>query len=91
MADENEIESDSSDNVKTGAFMKIRQEFDSPLRAVLGAKKKGKAVCFRSSILDGWPENVHYTHTLDMSALSASEKRSLRLESIPGVSIRRYA
>lgn len=89
MADEIEIESDTSDNAKSG-FLKIRQEFDSPLRAVLGSKKKGKAVCFRSSILDGWPKNVQYTHTLDMSALSASEKRSLRLESIPGVSIRWY-
>ena len=84
---DNEIEIDYADNSK-GRFVKIRQDFNSPLRAVLGSKK-GKAVCFRSSTLDEWPEDVMYTHTLDMSALSASDKRSLRLDHIPGVRIRR--
>ncbi len=81
-----ESESDS----KLGPFLKMTKSFDSPLQAVLGPKKKSQHVCFRSTTLEGWPEDVQYTHTLDMSGLSASDKRSIRVDSIPGVCIRRY-
>jgi hypothetical protein len=81
-------ESESDSNL--GSLSTMKKSIDTPLRAVLVAPQKGQHVCFRSTTLEGWPEDVQYTHTLDMSGLSASDKRSLRIDSIPGVFIRRY-
>jgi hypothetical protein len=85
-SEHDESETDS----KLDPLSTIKDSMDSPLRAVLGTKKKVQHVCFRSTTLEGWPEDVQYTHSLDMSGLSASDKRSLRMDGIPGVCIRRY-
>ena len=53
-------------------------------------EKKAKiAVRFKSCTLEGWPSDVDYTNTPDMSEVSPADKRLLRQDYIPGVSIRR--
>ena len=88
MLDDDESVERENANAK-GPFAKMRHSVESPLRAVLSSKTKNKAVCFRSTNLPCWPKDVQYTNTLDLSELSASEKRSLRLDYIPGVCIQR--
>jgi hypothetical protein len=41
------------------------------------------------SALEGWPEEVSYTHTPDMSDVTRHDKRLLRQDYLPGVAIRR--
>ena len=52
-------------------------------------KKAKRAVRFKSCALEGWPADVNYTHTPDMSDVSPADKRLLRQDYLPGVAIRR--
>lgn len=52
-------------------------------------KKAKRAVRFKSCVLEGWPSDLSYTHTPDMSEVSPADKRLLRQDNLPGVSIRR--
>jgi hypothetical protein len=52
-------------------------------------KRAKRGVSFRSCALEGWPAEVSYTHTPDMSDVSPADKRLLRQDYLPGVAIRR--
>jgi hypothetical protein len=54
-------------------------------------KKAKSGVRFKSCSLDGWPQDINYTHTPDFSGVSPADKRQLRQDYLPGVSIRRVA
>jgi len=51
--------------------------------------KRAAGVRFKScASLEGWPGEISYTHTPDMSEVTPADKRLLRQDYVPGVSIR---
>ena len=52
-------------------------------------KRAKRGASLKSCALEGWPEEVSYTHTPDMSDVTRHDMRLLRQDYLPGVAIRR--
>jgi hypothetical protein len=52
-------------------------------------KRAKRGASLKSCALEGWPEEVSYTHTPNMSDVSRHDMRLLRQDYLPGVAIRR--
>ena len=52
-------------------------------------KRAKRSVMFKSCSLPGWPADLQYTHTPDMSEVSPADRRLLKQDHLAGVAIRR--
>jgi len=52
-------------------------------------KKQKRGVTFKTCSLPGWPAELQYTHTPDLAGLSPGDRRLIRMDYLPGVTIKK--